>query len=46
MPWEIEATDEFVEWWHDLGQDHAWAVPLADDLYAAYLAELQEEGLL
>jgi hypothetical protein len=25
---------------------YAWAVPLADDLYDTYLAELREEGLI
>jgi hypothetical protein len=117
--WDIEATDEFVDWWHGLSADqqesvadrvdllaergpdlgrpvvdriHAsrhhgmkelraardgalrvlfmfdprrqailllggdksgqweawydWAIPLADDLYDAYLAELRDEGLI
>jgi hypothetical protein len=25
---------------------YAWAVPLADDLYDTYLAELRDEGLI
>jgi hypothetical protein len=119
VAWEVEATDDFVDWWHGLSADqqesvadrvdlltergpdlgrpvvdrvHAsrhnsmkelraakggalrmlftldprrqvilllgrdksgewnawyeWAVPLADDLYDAYLAELRDEGLI
>ena len=35
--WDVEVTDQFVEWnkWYE------WAVPLADDLYDEYLEELR-----
>ena len=119
MIWEVEVTDQFLEWWHGLSADqqdsvtdrvdllaetgpglgrpvvdrvhtsrhqnmkelraakagalrvlfmfdprrqvvlllggdksgewnswYEWAVPLADDLYDAYLAELRDEGLI
>jgi hypothetical protein len=53
--WEVEVTDEFIEWWNGLTVDQQesvtdrvdlLAVPLADDLYDTYLAELRHEGLI
>ncbi len=40
--WDVEVTDQFVEWnkWYE------WAVPLADDLYDEFLEELRTEGLI
>ena len=57
MAWEVEFTDQFGRWWHELseGQQDAVAarvelleeyVPVADALYDERLEELRKEGLL
>jgi hypothetical protein len=35
--WEVEVTDEFLQWWSGL---------TADQLYDTYRAELRDEGLI
>jgi hypothetical protein len=37
LAWEVEVSENA---WYE------WAVPLADDLYDTYLAELHDEGLI
>ena len=49
LPWEVEYTDEFAEWWRRRGGQRQVLeefVPLADDLYSEHLEELRKEGLI
>ncbi len=55
MPWDVEYTDEFGDWWASLTQDEQASlaatvqllevnVPIADRLYDQHLVQLRREG--
>ena len=53
MPWEVEYTDDFGQWWQQLseGQQDAVAARVEllmepDNLYDEHLEELRKEGLI
>jgi hypothetical protein len=57
MPWDVEYTDEFGDWWASLTQDEQASlaasvqllevnVPIADRLYDQHLVQLRREGAI
>jgi len=55
MPWDVEYTDEFGDWWASLTEDEQSSlaatvqllevnVPIADRLYDQHLVQLRREG--
>ena len=55
MPWDVEYTDEFGDWWASLTEDEQASlaatvqllevnVPIADRLYDQHLVQLRREG--
>ncbi len=48
--WEVEVTDQFLEWWTALSisqqESVDAAIPAADALYDDHLEELRDEGLI
>jgi hypothetical protein len=47
MAWDVEHTDEFAEWYHGLSEaQQERMVPIADQLYDLYIAEIRNEGLI
>jgi hypothetical protein len=41
--WDIEYTDTFGSWWHELTAE---AIPVADGLYDEHLQTLRDEGAI